>query len=62
MSSSASKNRLRLTKEILENRKTVDIPYDYYFLNNYAYIAIEGNYRLRCAECIRRDRKCVNMS
>lgn len=62
MSSSSSKNRLRLAKEINEHGRPVDQSCDYCFWNGLSCVAMEGNFRLRCSECVRRGRKCVNLS
>lgn len=62
MSSSSSKNRLRLAKEIFEHGHPVPFACDHCFVNNLCCVAMEGTSSLRCAECVRRGRKCVNLS
>ena len=62
MSSSSSKNRLRLAKEIQSLGRPVELACDHCFWNNLSCIAMEGASRLRCSECVRRGRKCVNLS
>ncbi|GIZ36577.1 hypothetical protein CKM354_000004700 [Cercospora kikuchii] len=62
MSSSSSRNRLRLYKETIAFGSPSVIPCDHCFLNGHDCIVMEGSYRLRCAECVKRGRKCVNLS
>lgn len=60
MSSVATKNRLRLASEIQRNGRPVAIPCDRCFTSGSTCIAMEG--KLKCSECQRLGRSCVNLS
>jgi hypothetical protein len=62
MSSASTKNRLRLASEIQHNGRPVDIPCDCCFLSGHTCITIANASRLRCSECVRLGRPCVNLS
>lgn len=62
MASSSTKNRLRLAAEIHRNGRPVDIPCDRCFSSGHTCIAMENASRLRCSECVRLGRPCVNLS
>lgn len=62
MASSSTKNRLRLASEIQRNGRPVDIPCDRCFTSGHTCIAMETSKRLRCFECVRLGRPCVNLS
>jgi len=62
MSSASTKNRLRLAAEIQRNGRPVDIPCDRCFLSGHSCIAMANASRLRCSECVRLGRPCVNLS
>jgi hypothetical protein len=62
MASLSTKNRLRLASEIQRNGRPVDLPCDRCFLSGHTCIAMENASRLRCSECVRLGRPCVNLS
>jgi hypothetical protein len=62
MASASTKNRLRLASEIQRNGRPVDIPCDRCFLSGHTCIAMANASRLRCSECVRLGRPCVNLS
>lgn len=62
MASSSTKNRLRLASEIQRNGRPVAIPCDRCFTSGHTCIAMENASRLRCSECVRLGRPCVNLS
>lgn len=62
MASSSTKNRLRLAAEIQRNGRLVAIPCDRCFVSGHTCIAMENASRLRCSECVRLGRPCVNLS
>jgi len=60
--SRSSSNRLRLASEIQRNGSVASSPCQYCFENNRECVVMSGNQRLRCSECVRRGRACVNLS
>lgn len=62
MASVSTKNRLRLAAEIQRNGRPVDIPCDRCFVSGHTCIAMENASRLRCFECVKLGRPCVNLS
>lgn len=62
MSSSSSKNRLRLASEIKRHGHPAEVACNRCFLNGHNCIIMEGKARLKCSECVRIGRPCVNMS
>ncbi|PSK43928.1 hypothetical protein B9Z65_7305 [Elsinoe australis] len=67
MSSEPAANRLRLAKEIQNYGHETDAPCDRCFARilkgkEVKCIVMEHNNRLRCSECVRLGRPCVNLS
>ena len=62
MTSAASQNRLRLASEIQRHGIISDIPCDRCFLSGHCCIAMEVKGRMKCSECVRLGRPCVNLS
>ena len=61
-SSHSKQKRLRLALEIERNGSSVDFPCDNCFLHNRRCVVMESRNRLKCSECVRRGRPCVNLS
>lgn len=62
MSSSSSQKRLRLANEIQRLGHIAEISCDRCFLNGHTCIIMDGKARLKCSECVRIGRPCVNLS
>ena len=54
--------RLRLANEIERNGRPVFFPCERCSLHNHLCIAMSNSSNLRCSECVRQGKKCVNMS
>lgn len=61
MSSDSRKRQLRLAAEILDCKTTAEVACDRCFLGNIV-CYIMPNSKLKCAECTRYGKTCVNMS
>jgi hypothetical protein len=61
MSSDSRKRQLRLYNEILRSNTIAEIACDWCFINNLT-CHIMPNSNLKCAECTKKGRPCVNMS
>jgi hypothetical protein len=62
MSSTSTKNCLRLASEIQCNRRPIDIPYDCCFLSRYTCIAIANASRLYYSEYMQLGHLYINLS
>lgn len=63
MSSSSRQDTLRLAFEIQRNGLEVPVPCDLCFTSGSKCIAMpDHGQRLKCSECVRKGRPCVNMS
>lgn len=62
MASSSAKNRLRLASEIQRHGKPATFSCDRCFWSEKCCVVMEGASRLRCSECVRIGRPCVNLS
>ena len=62
MTSIATRNRLLLASEIQRQGTISDISCDRCFLSGHCCIAMEVGGRMKCAECVRIGRPCVNLS
>ena len=60
--SRSSKNRLRVASEIERLGQAVALPCDYCSQNEKLCIAMESSSVLKCSECVRRGKPCVNMT
>jgi hypothetical protein len=61
MSSDSRKRQLRLASEIFQANTIADVACDWCFLNNRS-CYVMPNSPLKCAECTRQGKPCVNMS
>ena len=57
-----SENRLRAYNEILKYGRPIEFPCDRYFFISRPCIVMEGSTRLKCAECRKQNKPCVNLS
>lgn len=63
MSSESRQKQLRLAIEIQQHNTEADIPCDYCFSNNRkCFVMASNSRRLKCSECVRIGRPCVNLS
>jgi hypothetical protein len=63
MVSDKRKEQLRLALEIQNHNTESDIPCDFCFENNRkCYVMASNDRRLKCSECVRKGRPCVNLS
>ena len=60
--SSSAQRRVRLSQRILSGGEPSDSPCDYCLSAGKACVRIMGDKRLKCSECARRGRPCVDMS
>merc|ERR1712230_329333 len=60
--SSSKKRRSRLAAEIERNGRPVFFPCERCSSHNHLCIAMSSSSNLRCSECVRQGKKCVNMS
>lgn len=60
--SRATQNRLRLAAEIHRSGHPAESPCDRCFLSNKSCVVMSTAGRLRCSECVRLGRPCVNLS
>ena len=57
-----SENRLRAYNEIVKYGRPVEFPCDRCFFAGRPCIVMEGSTRLKCAECRKQNKPCVNLS